>query len=85
VTFCLQDDASVESSVSGSLLLCDVESSVHSAQWGTAEVLGNQSCRIVLPFMDGLDSDDEFALDEEHDDSDDSGRVNIRMEAWFNR
>jgi hypothetical protein len=87
VTFCLPDDISVGSSVSGSLLLCDVEtmdSSIHTDHWATGEEFGNQSCRIVLPYMDGLDSDDEFALDEEDDKSDEGGRASTRMEDWFN-
>jgi hypothetical protein len=87
VTFCLPDDNSVGSSVSGSLLLCDVEtmdSSIHTDHWATGEEFGNQSCRIVLPYMDGLDSDDEFALDEEDDRSDEGGRAPTRMEDWFN-
>jgi hypothetical protein len=87
VTFCLPDDTSVGSSVSGSLLLCDVEtmdSSIHTDHWATGEEFGNQSCRIVLPYMDGLDSDDEFALDEEDDKSDEGGRASTLMEDWFN-
>jgi hypothetical protein len=87
VTFCLPDDSSVGSSVSGSLLLCDVEtmeSSIHTDRWGTGEDFGNQSCCIVLPFMDGLDSDDDFALDDEGDESDDGSPPPTRMEDWFN-
>ncbi|KAG7366444.1 hypothetical protein IV203_029114 [Nitzschia inconspicua] len=86
VTFCLPDDSSASTSVSGSLLLCDVdnmETSLHKDPWGNVanDDFGNQSCRIVLPFINGLDdSDDEFA----YDDYDINERLPNNMEDWFN-
>jgi hypothetical protein len=66
----------------GSLLLCDVETMNNSSDELTlgGNELYHQSCRIVLPFMNGLDSEDEFELDE----NDDDGRVTESLDGWFN-
>ncbi|KAL3934067.1 MAG: hypothetical protein SGARI_003550 [Bacillariaceae sp.] len=45
--------------------------------------LYHESCRIVLPFMNGLDSEDEFELEEDVDESDE-GRIPASMDDWFN-
>lgn len=61
VSFDLPDDVSVATSTSGSLLLCDVAfSDDHDDD---EDDINNRGCHIVLPFMNGLDSDDDDDLD----------------------
>jgi hypothetical protein len=55
----------VATSVSGSLLLCDVEMlRKRIDDEGEEDDINHRSCRIVLPFMNGLDSEDDVDLGE---------------------
>jgi hypothetical protein len=65
--------------MNGSLLLCDVAFlKIGSDDQEEEDDINNRSCHIVLPFMNGLDSDDDVDHDEQlpievkWDSSDDS-------------
>ncbi|KAL3908354.1 MAG: hypothetical protein SGARI_003099, partial [Bacillariaceae sp.] len=71
----------------GSLLFCDVgtmnDSSNDEQPMGENEFY-HESSRIVLPFMNGLDSDDEFDLEDEEDEGEEEGSIPVTMNDWFN-